>query len=91
MCLECCFDPSSRFLACGTADSHVKVWDVEKGFQTHNFIGHRGVITQLTFMPGEDSLRVVSSAEDFVVKVWDMFLNKEVAAMKANRGRVTCF
>ena len=49
------------------------------------------MITQLTFMPGQDSLRVVSSAEDFVVKVWDMFLNKEVAAMKANRGRVSSF
>jgi len=32
MCLEVCFDPSSRFVAVGTADSHVKVYDVEKGF-----------------------------------------------------------
>ena len=37
LCLELCFDPSSRFLAAGTSDSHIKVFDVEKGFQTHNF------------------------------------------------------
>jgi len=32
MCLELCFDPTSRFLAVGTSDSHVKVFDVIKGF-----------------------------------------------------------
>ncbi len=91
MCLEVCFDPSSRFVAVGTSDSHVKVYDVDKGFQTHNFIGHRGVIVQLAFMPGVDSLQLVSSGEDQTVKVWDMVLNKEIAALKGNRGRVTSF
>ncbi len=32
MCLELSFDPSSRFLAVGTADSQIKVFDVVKGF-----------------------------------------------------------
>jgi hypothetical protein len=32
MVLEMAFDPSSKFLAVGTADSHVKVFDVVKGF-----------------------------------------------------------
>ena len=32
MVLELAFDPSSRFLAAGTADSGVKVFDVAKGF-----------------------------------------------------------
>ena len=91
MCLEVCFDPSNRYLAVGTADSHVKVFDVEKGFQTHNFIGHRGVIVQLAFMPGIDNLKLISAAEDFAVKVWDMVLNKEVAVCKGNKGRVTSF
>jgi WD40 repeat protein len=47
--LEVTFDPSSRYVAIGTSDSHVKVFDTVKGFQTHNFIGHRGVIVQLAF------------------------------------------
>lgn len=63
MTLELAFDPSSRFLACGTADSQIKVFDVYKGFQTHNFIGgHRGVITTLTFFPEADTLLLLSSA-----------------------------
>jgi len=91
MVLEVAFCPQSRFLALGTADSHVKVFDIEKGFQTHNFIGHRGVICQLAFVPGRDSLRLVSSGEDYTVKIWDMVLNKEIAAMRGTQGRVTCF
>lgn len=44
---------------------------------------------QLAFMPGADSLKLISAAEDFNVKVWDMVLNKEVASCKGNKGRVT--
>ena len=32
MVLEMTFDPSSKFLAAGTADSVLKVFDVRKGF-----------------------------------------------------------
>jgi WD40 repeat protein len=32
MVLELTFDPSSKFLAAGTADSHVKVFDAIRGF-----------------------------------------------------------
>jgi hypothetical protein len=32
MVLELAFDPSSKFLAAGTADSQIKVFDVTKGF-----------------------------------------------------------
>jgi len=42
-------------------------------------------------MPGVDSLRLVSSGEDFIVKIWDMVLNKEIAALKGNKGRVSSF
>lgn len=32
MVLELTFDPSSKFLAVGTADSSIKIFDVRKGF-----------------------------------------------------------
>lgn len=37
-------------------------------------------------------MRLVSAAEDMVVKVWDMVLNTEIATIKgATGGRATCF
>lgn len=74
MILEMAFDPSSKFLAAGSADSQIKVYDVIKGFQTHNFIGHRGIITNLTFFPDNDTLMIISTAEDCQIKVWDMVM-----------------
>jgi WD40 repeat protein len=40
-------------------------------------------------MPGVDTFKLVSAAEDFNVKVWDLVLNKEIANLKGNKGRVT--
>lgn len=90
MVLELTFDPSSKFLAAGTADSSIKVFDVLKGFQTHNFTGgHRGVITNLAFFPELDTLLLVSAAEDCQLKVWDLVLRTEVAHLKGHTALVT--
>lgn len=80
--LEMTFDASSKYLACGTSDSHIKVFDVVNGFQTHNFVGHRGIILKLVFFPDGEQHKLVSTAEDFVIKVWDLVLKKEIAVMK---------
>ena len=79
---EMAFDPSSKFIAAGTSDSHIKIFDIERNFQTHNFTGHRGIIQKLTFFPEQDSLKLISCAEDFVIRVWDLVLKKEVANLK---------
>ncbi len=42
-------------------------------------------------MPQEGSLRLVSAAEDMLVKVWDLVLNTEIATIKGQNGRATCF
>lgn len=90
MVLELAFDPSSKFLAAGTADSHIKVFDAVKGFQTHNFTGgHRGIITNLTFFPEKDTLLLISSAEDCQVKVWDLVMRAEIAHLKGHTALIT--
>ena len=87
LAVQMVFDESSRFLACGTTDSHIKVFDIKQGFQTHNFIHPRGVITRLAFIPG-GKMRLVATAEDFIIRVWDLMLKKEIAQMKPKVGEV---
>lgn len=90
MALEMAFDPSSRFLAVGTSNCHVQIFDVAKGFQTHEFRqGSFGIVTKLAFCPQEGSLQLVSATEDLSVKVYDMMLNSEVATIKAVTSRVS--
>src|SRR5690348_2044948 len=42
-------DATSSFLATGSADGVVKVWDIRRGYATHAFKGHGGVISCLCF------------------------------------------
>mgnify|MGYP002631521818 FL=1 len=45
-------------------------------------MGHRGLIIKLVFHPDTTSLKLLSTAEDFLIKVWDLVLKKEVAVLK---------
>jgi U3 small nucleolar RNA-associated protein 13 len=38
------FDMTSTLLATGSADTTVKLWDIERQYCTHNLKGHQGVI-----------------------------------------------
>ncbi|KAI9042498.1 U3 snoRNA-associated protein UTP13 [Aspergillus affinis] len=42
-------DPTSTFVATGAADGSIKIWDVRRGYATHTFHGHGGVISALCF------------------------------------------
>lgn len=43
--------PSGGLLSTAGADRKVLVWDVEGGFCTHYFKGHKGVISAILFHP----------------------------------------
>ena len=47
LCLA--YDPSGTLVASGSADRSVKVWDVERGYCTHNFKGHKDIVQLVKF------------------------------------------
>jgi U3 small nucleolar RNA-associated protein 13 len=71
-------DNSSMIIATGHADGHVKVWDLEGGYATHNFVGHGSLVTCLKSWSNEDKTRwfLASGSEDCSVRVWDLRLQK---------------
>jgi U3 small nucleolar RNA-associated protein 13 len=70
-------DPTGTLVATGSADSTVKVWDIRKGYCTHNFKGHAGIITALAFHPDPDLLNLCSGSLDSRIKVWDLKTKSE--------------
>lgn len=49
---------------------------------------HRGgIINKLAFLPEEDSLKLVSTAEDHIIKVWDLVMKIEVACLEAKSNK----
>ena len=65
-------DTTSTLVATGSADSTVRVWDIDGGYCTHNFRGHGGVITALKFHPDIKRLLLFSGADDCKIRVWDL-------------------
>lgn len=77
----CVSDPSSSLLASGSADGVVKVWDIGKGYVTHVFKGHGGVVSALLFryvhdttsvLKSEITLHLISASVDCRLRVFDL-------------------
>ncbi|KAK3787609.1 hypothetical protein RRG08_034312 [Elysia crispata] len=83
------FDPTDTLLASGSADSTIKVWDITRGYFTHNFKGHTGVIRLITFHPSSQRLQLVSAAEDYTVRVWDLTSSACIVSSQCHASLVT--
>ncbi|KAK2748293.1 U3 small nucleolar RNA-associated protein 13 [Myotisia sp. PD_48] len=47
-------DTSGSLLATGSADGSIKVWDLKRGYTTHTFHGHGGVVSALYFFESDE-------------------------------------
>lgn len=79
----CRIDPSSTLLASGSADGIVKVWDLQRGYVTHVFKGHGGVVSALAFnYPRETSIskntasdermHLITASADTRIRIFDL-------------------
>ncbi|KAH7886023.1 U3 small nucleolar RNA-associated protein [Phlebopus sp. FC_14] len=76
----CTVDPTSTYLASGSADGIVKVWDISTGHVTHLFKGHGGVVSALKFnFPHDPSivsqervLQLVTASMDTKIRIFDL-------------------
>lgn len=68
--------PDSRYLASGSLDATVKIWDAASGSLIHTLTGHRGDVEVVAFAP--DSRYLVSAATDFQAILWDVQTGAEL-------------
>lgn len=55
-------------VACGTADSVIRLWDLRSGMVQRSLIGHTGPITALSF----DDVHLVTGSADRSIRIWDL-------------------
>ncbi|KZT27711.1 U3 small nucleolar RNA-associated protein [Neolentinus lepideus HHB14362 ss-1] len=88
----CRTDPTSTYLASGSADGVVKVWDFMRGFATHVFKGHGGVVSALLFnyprdpsaVGYQEKMQLISGSADTRIRVFDLAAASAAAKTGAN-------
>lgn len=55
-------------VACGTADSVIRLWDLRSGAVQRQLIGHTGGVTALQF----DDVHLVTGSTDRSIRIWDL-------------------
>eukprot|EP00398_MALV-I-01_sp_L67-1_P000264 gene264-516_t len=80
-------DATGTLLATSSMDRTVKVWDCEGHFCTHNLKGHGNIVTRAVFHPKK--LQLVTVAEDFEIRIWDLNKGKSIASLKNHLATIS--
>lgn len=80
------FSPDDRWIASGSADSTIKLWDRDSGRLLRTLTGHGKEVMWLGITP--DARFVVSISEDNTAKVWEAATGRLVRTITGLQGAV---
>ncbi|KHJ91075.1 WD domain, G-beta repeat protein [Oesophagostomum dentatum] len=82
------FAPRGLFLASASADTTVRVWNVEEGKPLRTLIGHEIGINDVAWSPGSSYL--ASASDDTTVRIWEVETGKCIDTLKGHTKYAFC-
>jgi WD40 repeat protein len=73
------FSPNGQFLASGSWDTTIKLWDVAGGREVRTLTGHTDWVNSVAFSPNGQLL--ASGSDDKTIKLWDVASGREVRTL----------
>jgi WD40 repeat protein len=73
------FSGDGRFIASGSEDTTVRLWDPNSGLCLHTFRGHSGWVERVTFSP--DSRFCASASDDNTTRIWDVYARAPISVL----------
>ncbi len=80
------FSPTSEWLAAGTGDKQIHIFDVSKNEVLRSMGGHIQIVKGLAFSP--DGKILASASLDKTIKLWDTSTGNEIRTLSGHTGGV---